>query len=158
MKLRDRKPHDGYTEAPYTDAENDNRISEEIRLRGWALDGVRDYQSMDGMFTIGNRRLGLPELVMWGDEWITPILNAACKLMRKNDRAFREGELIDLGAVFPLRATKCFTRGTHDYGFQLILLPDIFGRYPDEDKFLSLIPVLEEWRDKRSPNWGSSLL
>jgi hypothetical protein len=63
--------------------------------------------------------------------------------MRKNNRPFRQDELIDLGAVFPLRiindeATKWFTDtvgdyyGTNDYDVQLILMPDIFARYPDE--------------------------
>jgi uncharacterized protein DUF4262 len=129
MKQRNRKPHNGSTEAPYTDAENDDRISEEIRLRGWALQGTLDNESIDYMFTVGNTPLALPELLMLGDDRIAPILNAVCELMRRNNRAFREGELIDLGAAFPLKAMKCRTNG---YGIQPILMPDIFGRYPDE--------------------------
>jgi hypothetical protein len=134
----------GSTEAPYTEAENYNRISEDISLQGWALQGVLGNESRShAMHTIGNHQLGLPELLMLGDNRIAPILNAVCEVMRKNNRPFRQDELIDLGAVFPLRilndeATKCFTQrvgnyyGTNDYDVQLILMPDIFGRYPDE--------------------------
>jgi hypothetical protein len=118
-------------EAPYTQEENDHRISEDISRQGWALLGVR-VNEIEAMFTIGNGELALPELLMWGDRRVAPLLNAVCELMRKNERPFREGELIDLGATLPLRATKCVTRGTYDYGVQLIHMPDIFGRYPDE--------------------------
>jgi hypothetical protein len=91
-------------EAPYTEAENNNRISEDIRLQGWALQGVLGNEnSSDAMHTIGNHQLGLPELLMLGDARIAPILSAVCELMRKNNRPFRQDELIDLGAVFPLR-------------------------------------------------------
>jgi hypothetical protein len=82
---------------------------------------------------------------MTGDHRIAPILDAVCEVMRKNNRPFRHGELIDLGAAFPLKsknvggeATKKYTRligwyyQTNDYDVQQIFMPDIFGRYADE--------------------------
>src|ERR1700694_954630 len=72
----------GSTEAPYTEAENNNRISEDIRLKGWALQGVLGSEnSSDAMHTIGNHQLGLPELLMLGDGRIAPILSAVCEVM-----------------------------------------------------------------------------
>jgi hypothetical protein len=121
------------------------------------------------MHTIGNHQLGLPELLMLGDGRIAPILSAVCEVMRKNNRPFRQDELIDLGAAFPLRiindeATKWFTHtvgdyyGTNDYDVQLILMPDIFGRYPDEpDKPLVFGSSVGRMED-RSQSWKSSLL
>lgn len=149
MKQRNRKPGNGssrQTEAQYAESQNHRRISEEISRRGWALQGVRGYGSWpDAMHTIGNHQLGLPELMMLGDGRVAPILNEVCEMMRKNNRPFAQDERIDLGAVFPLRiindeATKCYTDvvgnyygiNENEYDVQLVLMPDIFGRYPDE--------------------------
>lgn len=97
------------------------------------------------MYTIGNHELRLPELLMIGTDQGGSILNKVCGIMRKNNRPFQDGELIDLGGKFPLKslnagdeAKKEYTLfvgayyETDDYTVQQIVMPDRSGRYPDD--------------------------
>jgi hypothetical protein len=81
-----------------------NHISEEISRRGWFLQGV--WADIEFVYTIGNHQVGLPELLMVGCNPIlaTYFLNLVVETMRRNNRPFEAGELIDWERKFPLKS------------------------------------------------------
>jgi hypothetical protein len=147
------------TEAKDTQDPFHDRTSEIIHRYGWKLQGVLgDEEHFPFIYTIGNYQLGLPELLVIGTAQAAHPLNLACERMRKNNRPFLNGELIDWGDKFPLKSLNASDEakeeytlqvgayyGTNGYAVQQILLPDTSGRYPDDPKCevpYCLIPIL----------------
>lgn len=147
-----------------------DRISQTISDYGWRLMCVLPDPDEDNIpitidnfedkipfiYTIGNYECGLPELLMIG---ATPggALNGIVAIMRNNNRAFTDGETIDLGGKCKPKAfwandearEYTFQVGkyyrTNDYAVQQIVIPDSFGRYPGDpqcDLPFCLVPVL----------------
>jgi hypothetical protein len=166
MKSRNKKPCKLVIQ-PYCSQDADlSLISEEISRHGRFLQRgeihLRQGIQVDFPFiyTIGNSQLGLPELLMIGshDAEAFHELNQMCETMRKNNRPFEEGELIDLRRKFPLKSVNAGDEakeytvfvekyyGTNDYAVQQILLPDVWGLYPDDPQCrwpACLAPVLK---------------
>ena len=130
-----------------------DEISQTISDYGWRLMGViPDPDESSNSFirytpfiyTIGNYECGLPELLMIGCAYVGDTLNAIVARMRHNNRAFVDGESIDLGKRFqpkPFWANEEARKytcqvgqyyGTNDYAVQQIVIPDTFGRYPGD--------------------------
>ena len=144
---------------PETQDELDDRISKCIRRYGWQLQGVMgDEDNFPFIYSIGNQEVGLPELLMIGSHRDGSALNALCKIMRENNRPFENGELIDWGGKFPLKSINAGDEAkdkytlfvgayyrTDEYAVQQVLMPDRFGRYPDDLRCeypYCLVPVL----------------
>jgi hypothetical protein len=99
-------------------------------------------------YTIGNHEKGLPELLMFGDpRTFTPILNHIADLMREGGKPFEDGQLVDLGGRFPVKAVRCSALASEEYAIQAhryygvepaevaviqFLVPDTHGRFPGE--------------------------
>lgn len=97
-------------------------------------------------YTIGNHAYGLPELLVLGMPCSgLGVLNILSTILRKQERAFRNGELVDLGGKLPIKVVEASPRaksdytiqagqfwGTEDYRVQQVLVPDQQGRFPDE--------------------------
>lgn len=137
-----------------------NRMSKIIRRHGWQLQGVLgDEEHFPFIYTIGNYQLGLPELLVIGTGEAAHSLNSICERMRKNNRPFENGELIDLGGKFPVKSLNAGDQakeqytlfvgayyGTDNYAVQQIVLPDTSGRYPDDPQCeapYGLVPLLK---------------
>jgi hypothetical protein len=119
-------------------------IAEKIRDRGWAQAAqMFDEVSLSIFYTIGNYERGLPELIMIAsDQDGGAILDAVCGVMRKNNRLFADGEFIETGYNFPLKALNVSDEvkekytpkvgdyyRTNDYALQQIVRPDASGGY-----------------------------
>ena len=89
------------------------------------------------------------------------LLNAIIARMRHFNRAFMDGQSIDLGkkckrkAFWANEEAQEYTvqvgeyYGTNDYAVQQIVAPDTFGRYPEDpqcDLPFRLVPLLEKQR------------
>ena len=111
---------------------------------GWKLCGVfGDRKHFPFMYTIGNYECSLPELLMIGSK-NGGVLNCVCEIMRKRNRPFKDGELIDFGTNFPLKvlngndAARVYAwqvdayYGTDKYTVQQIVIPDPAGKYPGD--------------------------
>lgn len=114
---------------------------------GWKLCGVLGTdEHFPFIYTLGNYECGLPELLMIGWRDGGEALNLVCELMRKRNRPFRHGELIDLGAKFPLKALNGNDEareyawqvdayyGSDKYTVQQIVIPDTAGKYPGDPR------------------------
>ena len=128
-----------------------------IRRFGWKLCGVGgNYDHFPFIYTIGNHECGLPELLMTGCE-DGELMNRICEKMRKQNRPFQHGELIDLGGQHPLKALNGNREartyawqaeayyGTDKYAVQQIVCSDKSGRYPGDlqcDEPYCLVPIL----------------
>lgn len=122
------------------------QIEANIAAHGQHLLGV-----MDGgepfLYTIGNHARGLPELLAVGVDpsVFAGVLNHLGRMQRARGRAFEDGEILDLGGRFPVKAVMCGPAGIEDYAIQAgvhygegvevaqILVPDEEGRFPDEE-------------------------
>jgi hypothetical protein len=140
-----------------------DEIAQTISDCGWRLMGVLPDpdESSDSfipfIYTIGNYECGLPELLMIGSAYGGHALNAIVARMRHYNRAFMDGESIDLGkecqpkAFWANEEAQEYTvqvgeyYGTNDYAVQQIVVPDTFGRYPGDpqcDLPFRLVPLL----------------
>ena len=97
-------------------------------------------------YTIGNARLGLPELLISGNfapHLMASVLNEVGRRMRQADQVPEKD--IDIGGAFPIRprlagaaARSAFTiqvgrfLGHEEYAVVQLLLPDPMGLYPGE--------------------------
>ena len=97
-------------------------------------------------YTIGNARLGLPELLIIGNfapHLMASVLNEVGRRMRQADQVPEKD--IDIGGAFPIRprlagaaARSAFTiqvgrfLGHEEYAVVQLLLPDPMGLYPGE--------------------------
>ena len=97
-------------------------------------------------YTIGNARLGLPELLILGNfapHLMASVLNEVGRRMRQADQVPEKD--IDIGGAFPIRprlagaaARSAFTiqvgrfLGHEEYAVVQLLLPDPMGLYPGE--------------------------
>ncbi|MFD1103311.1 DUF4262 domain-containing protein, partial [Sphingobium olei] len=97
-------------------------------------------------YTIGNARLGLPELLIIGNfapHLMASVLNEVGRRMRQADQV--PDKDIDIGGAFPIRprlagaaARSAFTiqvgrlLGHEEYAVVQLLLPDPMGLYPGE--------------------------
>jgi len=97
-------------------------------------------------YTIGNARLGLPELLIIGNfapVLMASVLNEVGRRMRQTDQL--PDKDIDIGGAFPIRprlagaaARRAFTiqvgrfLGHEEYAVVQLLLPDPMGLYPGE--------------------------
>src|SRR5205085_2043041 len=114
---------------------------ERISRDGWAQQGqMMDEETLELSYTIGNYERGWPELMMVGPPVIRAMLDALCELMRKNNRPFADGEIIETEYNFPLKALnvndgvkKHWTPvvgdyyRTNDYALQEIVMGDASG-------------------------------
>ncbi len=137
-----------------TDIPRYDEISQTIRDHRWRLMGVlpdpdessnSPIRYIPFIYTIGNYECGLPELLMIGPGYAGG-LNAIVARMRNNNRAFTDGETIDLGGKSKPKAFRASDEareytfqvgeyyGTNDYAVQQIVLPDTSGRYPDDPR------------------------
>jgi hypothetical protein len=132
-----------------------DRISQSISRYGWRVicvipdpDEISNsiIRYIPFLYTIGNYECGLPELLMIGST-CGATLNAINERMRENNRAFADGEAIELGGACKPKAfwandegRREYTvqvgeyYGTDDYAVQQIVIPDFFGRYPGDPK------------------------
>jgi len=98
------------------------------------------------MYTIGNYRHGLPELLVVGTDSnaIAGVLNRLGKIQRDRGKDFKDGELVSVGGKFPVRIVDAGVAGrtryatfvgifygTDSYEVRQVLLPDTEGRWPD---------------------------
>ncbi len=104
-----------------------------------------DFQPF--VYTIGNLRLGMPELLYISDriEGMGDLLNHLGELQRKRGRGLAPGETIKLEGKFVARITDAGVRGRTEYAIQAgvfyetdefqvcqILLTDSEGRWPED--------------------------
>jgi hypothetical protein len=133
--------------------------AENIDRFGWKLCGVLgDGDHFPFIHTLGNHGCGLPELLTIGCD-NGDVVNSVCELMRKRNRPFRDGELIELRYYeYPLKALDANDEakiyawrveayyGTDDYTVQQLLIPDSSGRYPGDPECAvpwCLVPILK---------------
>lgn len=98
-------------------------------------------------YTIGNHEHGLPELLMIGlaSDGAAAVLNAIGQMQRTVGHAFKDGEIVDIGAPCNLKvidandtAKKDYTiqagyfYGTENYKVQQVIIPDRYGHFPGE--------------------------
>jgi len=98
------------------------------------------------MYTIGNYRHGLPELLVVGtdSDIIAGVLNRLGKIQRDRGKGFEDEELVSVGGKFPVRIVDAGVAGrkryatfvgifygTDSYEVRQVLLPDTEGRWPD---------------------------
>jgi Domain of unknown function (DUF4262) len=138
-------------------------IAQTINEYGWRLMLVLPDpdESSDSfvpfIYTIGNYECGLPELLMIGCPHACSTSNRIVARMRQYNRAFMDGESIDLGkkcqpkAFWANEEAQEYTvqvgeyYGTSDYAVQQIVIPDTLGRYPGDpqcDLPYRLVPLL----------------
>jgi hypothetical protein len=123
-----------------------DEISQVISEHGWVIIGLGSENPLSFIpfiHTIGNYECGLPELLMIGPS-DTEVLAAITVRMRNNDRAFADGETIDIGERYKPKAfwandeAREYTPevgkyyGSNDYTVQQIVIPDKLGRYPGD--------------------------
>ena len=99
------------------------------------------------LYTVGNHAAGLPELLLVG---VNPssffrVLNHLGQMQRDLGRGFEDGELVEMGGRFPVKASHCGRVGAERYAIQAevhcgeevsvvqILIPDTQGRFPGEE-------------------------
>jgi hypothetical protein len=129
-----------------------------IRSNGWTTTNVVVCGNEPSYgYTIGNHERGLPELLVVSVDAdiaysleMDESLEAVCLRMREQNRAFKNGELVDVGRGYLLKVINAgddvkstYTSEvgdyyeTDDYAVQQVLLPDEQGRYAgdggDED-------------------------
>jgi Domain of unknown function (DUF4262) len=141
-----------------------DKIAQAISEIGWSPmcvlpDPDERTGSLPFIYSIGNCECGLPELLMIGCayEGGSSLLNTIIARMRHYNRAFTDGESIDLGKKLQPKAfwaneeAKEYTvqvgeyYGTNDYAVQQIVAPDTLGRYPEDpqcDLPFRLVPLL----------------
>jgi hypothetical protein len=83
-----------------------DEISQVISDHGWVIIGLESENPLSFIpfiHTIGNYECGLPELLMIGpnDEEVLAAINVR---MLNNDRAFADGETIDVGDRYKVQA------------------------------------------------------
>jgi hypothetical protein len=112
-------------------------------------------------YTIGNAIEDLPELLMIGgvcDSCAVNALDDLSQTMIERGSAFADGELVSLGAKYPVKIIDADQRArdeytiqagqyhdTEDYRVQQVLIPDRNGRYPDDPECqrpYATVPVL----------------
>lgn len=107
----------------------------------------RDTGEIGFTYTIGNQERGLPELLIIGF-WGSPyggLLDTLSDMMIERGEPFAHGELVSLGAKYPVKlinandqAQREYTiqcgqfYGSEDYGVQQVVACDREGRYPDD--------------------------
>lgn len=147
-------------------------IAECIDQYGWRLCGVfGDKDHFPFIYSIGNHECGLPKLLEIGSNDAC-VMNEICEKMRMQGRRFRNGELIDIGAKYPLKVLNANSDArqyawqvgvyyeTDDYSVQQIVTPDGSGRYPGDSKCAEpycLVPILTGSRNLRHnelPDFG----
>jgi hypothetical protein len=130
-------------------------VDRDIQQHGRSIMGVGDDPPF--AYTIGNWKVGLPELLVIGTRE-AGFLNNLSEQMLNRGTAFANGELVSLGGRFPLKvivanktARDQYTIqagqhfGTEDYALLQLLIPDRNGVFPDEPGCMqphSRMPVL----------------
>lgn len=119
-------------------------VSENITRTGRSLIAVGDPKT-PFTYSIGNVLVGKPELIVFGlaPEDAMWVLNTASELPAI--RGIADGDLVDLGGRFGLKAVRCSAQakaeysiqatrylGNADYDLVQLLLPDPAGRYPGD--------------------------
>jgi hypothetical protein len=127
-----------------------DKMRKDIATMGQSMLGVLgDKNTPPFIYTIGNAERGLPELLIIGaaDNSIGDVLNVIGEKMRERGRPFDNGELINIGGKFPLKAINTTPKakedytiqagqylGHEDYAVQQLLIPDKHGRFPGDPK------------------------
>ena len=124
-------------------------IQHNIRAYGQHLVGVRGQEpgDIESCYSVGNHQFNLPELIFVGlsPRMVSDSLNTLCLIQRQRGVAFRDGELVNVGARYPVRirdagtaALESFAREAKNYyesadiRLMQAILCDRQGRYPDE--------------------------
>jgi len=137
-------------------SKTEKTIQNFVRYRADQVKAIREHgQHVVGVmgetwpfaYTVGNSKLGLPELLLIGScsDAAQNALDAMGKMMRDGNRAFEEGEIVDLGRTlltrFPVKvinatdpaALRDYACQVHKYAkIQQVLMPDKCGRFPDQ--------------------------
>ncbi len=137
-------------------SKTEKTIQNFVRYRADQVKAIREHgQHVVGVmgetwpfaYTVGNSKLGLPELLLIGScsDAAQDALDAMGKMMRDGNRAFEEGEIVDLGRTpltrFPVKvinatdpaALRDYACQVHKYAkIQQVLMPDKCGRFPDQ--------------------------
>jgi hypothetical protein len=121
------------------------RVADDIERHGQHLMGVGGgADNLPFMYTIGNHRLGLPELLVIGSLEIGDVLNYLGDMQRRAGKPL--AGLVSLGGKWPVKivdATGARTKAeytiqvgqhfrTEDYRVSQVVIPDRDGRFPGE--------------------------
>jgi hypothetical protein len=99
------------------------------------------------VYTIGNHEHGMPELLYIGaaDDGFSSLLNMLGEMQRRRGKAFADGELVETGALYPIRMQDGGLEARTDYAVQAgvfygtdvfadmqIIIPVRNGRWPED--------------------------
>jgi len=148
------------------DAADRARIAANIEKYGQHLVGVMEPDSdlLPFTYSVGMHQLGLPEILIIGLEpgMVAGVINHLCDIQRSRGVGYKDGELIDIGGKYPVKAIDVtgyanmfVTFSPWYYGQPVksvqILVPDKKGIFPDDSKcdpLYGFVPILNPHHSK----------